>query len=73
MFEYWPEAVLGRVAAPIVAIRRITPGDDGATDPRAAFPAGVAPGGLTVVDVPAPGHNLLRYRPDEVTAEIVGR
>jgi len=27
---------------------------------------------LTVRDVPAPGHNLLRYRPDEVTAAILG-
>ncbi|GAC1667478.1 MAG: hypothetical protein NVS9B8_09400 [Candidatus Limnocylindrales bacterium] len=72
MFEYRPQALLGRVTAPIVAIRRITPGDDGATDPRAVVPAGIAPGGLTIVDLPAPGHNLLRYRSDEVTAAIVG-
>jgi len=31
------------------------------------------PAGVEVVDVAAPGHNLLRYRPDEVTAAILGR
>jgi hypothetical protein len=31
------------------------------------------PGGTQVIDVAAPGHNLLRYRPDEVTAAILGR
>ncbi len=78
MFGYRPEAVLAAVRAPIVAVRRITPGDASAVAPGepslASLTDGrVADGGLTVVDVPAPGHNLLRYRPDEVTAAILGR
>ena len=43
-------------------------GDDDATGVGDDLPAGVR-----VVDVSAPGHNLLRYRPDEVTAAILGR
>ncbi len=73
MFGYRPDAVLGRVVAPIVAIRRVTPGDEAALETAGeARPPWSAPGGLTIRDVPAPGHNLLRYRPDEVTAEILG-
>jgi pimeloyl-ACP methyl ester carboxylesterase len=73
MFAYRPDRVLPRVAAPIVALRRITPGDE------SVVAAGPAPSGslpvrdLTIVDVTAPGHNLPRYRPDEVTAAILGR
>jgi pimeloyl-ACP methyl ester carboxylesterase len=68
MFRYRPDAVLPAVTAPIVSVRRITPGDEAAT------PAGTpSPPGVQVAEVPAPGHNLLRYRPDEVTAAILGR
>jgi pimeloyl-ACP methyl ester carboxylesterase len=73
MFAYRPEAVLATVTAPIVAVRRITPGDDAAAAPGEPAPAVPAHEGLTVIDVPAPGHNLLRYRPDEITAAILGR
>ena len=74
MFGYRPAAVLGRVTAPVVAVRRVTPGDEAALGAvGATVPAVDPPGGLTIVDVPAPGHNLLRYRPDEVTAAILGR
>jgi len=66
MFDYRPDEVLGAVTAPIVAVRRITPGDAVASD-------GPAPAGVEVVELPAPGHNLLRYRPDEVTTAILGR
>jgi pimeloyl-ACP methyl ester carboxylesterase len=66
MFGYRPEAVLRRVTAPIVAVRRTTPGDDAAS--RAAPPPGI-----DLIGLQAPGHNLLRYRPDEVTAAILGR
>ena len=66
MFAYRPERALGAVSAPIVAVRRITLGDEAAS--HAAAPAGVE-----VVELEAPGHNLLRYRPDEVTAAILGR
>jgi pimeloyl-ACP methyl ester carboxylesterase len=68
MFGYRPERVLAQVSAPIVGIRRVTPGDESAAAAGSAPPPGV-----TVVDVAAPGHNLLRYRPDEVTAAILGR
>jgi pimeloyl-ACP methyl ester carboxylesterase len=71
MFTYRPETVLGRVTAPIVAVRRVTPGDDAAASPGEATPLGRL--GLTILDIPAPGHNLPRYRPDEVTAAILGR
>jgi pimeloyl-ACP methyl ester carboxylesterase len=68
MFGYQPGRVLSQVGAPIVAIRRVTPGDEWAAAAGSAPPRGVA-----IVDVPAPGHNLLRYRPDEVTEAILGR
>jgi len=73
MFGYRPGTVLARVRAPIVAVRRITPGDDAALAPGSDGPSLPGLAGSAVVDVPAPGHNLLRYRPDEVTAAILGR
>jgi hypothetical protein len=36
-------------------------------------PPTVAGVDLTAIDLLAPGHNLLRYRPAEVTAAILGR
>jgi pimeloyl-ACP methyl ester carboxylesterase len=70
MFDYRPGRVLPRLdpATHVVAVRRTTPGDEEATGIGDEVPPGV-----TVVDVAAPGHNLLRYRPDEVTAAILGR
>jgi pimeloyl-ACP methyl ester carboxylesterase len=62
MFGYVPGEVLPAVRAPIVAVRQA-----GAGGP---LPADVEIG---AVDLPAPGHNLLRYRPSEVTAAILGR
>jgi pimeloyl-ACP methyl ester carboxylesterase len=73
MFGYRPSAILAGVGAPVVAIRRITPGDESAASSGEADAMPAVPGGLTVIDVPAPGHNLLRYRPDEVTAAILAR
>ena len=72
MFAYRPERVLPRVGVPIVAVRRITPGEAsaGVSGPAAS---GLLPADLAIVDVTAPGHNLPRYRPDEVTAAILGR
>jgi len=72
MFGYDPTAVLARIIAPIVAIRRVTPGDETAASPAAPGLLVRPPGGLSVVEVAAPGHNLLRYRPDDVTAAILG-
>jgi hypothetical protein len=68
MFDYDPADVLPRVTAPIVGVGRTTPGDEEATGVADDVPAGVR-----VVEIAAPGHNLLRYRPDEVTAAILGR
>jgi pimeloyl-ACP methyl ester carboxylesterase len=67
MFGYLPDEVLSRVPAGILAVRRTTPGDDDETGIGETLPPGVR-----VVDVSAPGHNLLRYRPDEVTEAILG-
>jgi pimeloyl-ACP methyl ester carboxylesterase len=63
MFAYEPRVVLSRVRAPIVAIRRA----------GSAAPPWIAEGDVSMVEVSAPGHNLLRYRPAEVTTAIVGR
>ncbi|HEX5014930.1 MAG TPA: alpha/beta hydrolase [Candidatus Limnocylindrales bacterium] len=67
MFGYRPSAVLPGVTARVVVVRRTTRGDDDTTGVGEELPAGA-----TVIDLPAPGHNLLRYRPDEVTAAILG-
>ena len=68
MFAYRPEATLAAIVAPIVAVRRRhAAGEDRATGIGVHVPAGIA-----VIDVDAPGHNLLRYRPDEVAAAILG-
>lgn len=67
MFGYRPSVMLRAVEAPIVVVRRTTPGDDAVASPT------WLPPGAYVVEVAAPGHNLLRYRPDEVTAAILGR
>jgi pimeloyl-ACP methyl ester carboxylesterase len=61
MFAYDPGAALPSVRAPIVAVRQAAS--------SAPIDVGVQ---LTVMDLPAPGHNLLRYRPAEVTAAILG-
>jgi len=62
MFTYDPGEVLPLVGAPIVAVRR-----EGSPSRL------IAGADVAVTDLPAPGHNLLRYRPAEVTAAIVGR
>jgi pimeloyl-ACP methyl ester carboxylesterase len=61
MFEYRPSEVLGRVEAPIVGLAATSP-----------LPGpGLPP--IDIVRLDAVGHNLMRYRPDEVTAAILGR
>ena len=60
MFSYRPAETLAQVRAPIVALA--------ATSPRPG--AGLPPIDVTVLE--ATGHNLMRYRPDEVTAAILG-
>lgn len=59
MFEYRPATVLRAVPAPIVALA--------ATSPPPV--AGLPPMDLAVL--PAKGHNLMRYRPDDVTGAIL--
>jgi pimeloyl-ACP methyl ester carboxylesterase len=61
MFEYDPAATLARVRAPIIALAATSPPP----------PAGLAP--IETVSLPAVGHNLMRYRPDDVTAAILDR
>ena len=73
MFAYRPDRVLPRVVAPIVALRRITLGDASVVAAGPAASGSLPVRNLRIVDVTAPGHNLPRYRPDEVTAAIVGR
>jgi pimeloyl-ACP methyl ester carboxylesterase len=61
MFEYRPAEVLARVEAPIVGLAATSP-----------LPGpGLPP--MDIVRLDAVGHNLMRYRPDEVTAAILGR
>jgi pimeloyl-ACP methyl ester carboxylesterase len=69
MFDYRPDLVLASVMAPVVAARRVTHGDE-----TTSSAAGITDlDRVTTVNVAAPGHNLLRYAPDEVTAAILGR
>jgi pimeloyl-ACP methyl ester carboxylesterase len=60
MFSYRPAEVLARVQAPIVAL--------------AATSAAPAPGlpPMAITHLAAVGHNLMRYRPDDVAAAILG-
>jgi hypothetical protein len=65
--------VLPRVGTSIVAVRRVTPGDASVVAAGPVASGSLTVRDLTIVDVSAPGHNLPRYRPDEVTAAILGR
>ncbi len=67
MFTYRPDVVLPAVSAPIVAVVRHTAGDEDPADE--GFAAG-RPRWRTLA-LEAPGHNLMRYRPAEVTAAIL--
>lgn len=74
MFEYDPEATLAAIDAPVVAIAAAD--DETASRARAlqrASTARVAAGRVTirVVSFGRDGHNLMRYRPEAVTAAIL--
>ncbi len=78
MFAYDPAVVLASVPAPVRALVALGAGDPAVTGPRLAElhrTAGVrAAAGLGTVRVAAfvgAGHNLVRYRPAEVTAAIL--
>ena len=60
MFDYRPADVLARVEAPIVGLAATSP------PPSSDLPR------IEMVRLEAVGHNLMRYRPDEVTAAILG-
>jgi pimeloyl-ACP methyl ester carboxylesterase len=75
MFAYDPLAVLPKVDAPITALI----GADDEVGSRAAALAEVSAavqragrGAIGITSFPHVGHNLMRYRPDEVTAGILG-
>jgi pimeloyl-ACP methyl ester carboxylesterase len=60
MFDYRPSEVLARVEATIVGLAATSP-----------LPGpGLPP--IEMIRLDAVGHNLMRYRPDEVTAAILG-
>jgi pimeloyl-ACP methyl ester carboxylesterase len=59
MFGYRPAATLPQVRAPIVALAATSP------------PPGTGLPPIEVSVLEATGHNLMRYRPDEVTAAIL--
>lgn len=87
MFAYRPEDVLDRVTAPVVVVGRRTAGEesDDSEDSVVSAPPGSARGTtndavvsgpiarsrVTTIELEAPGHNLMRYRPDAVTAAIL--
>jgi pimeloyl-ACP methyl ester carboxylesterase len=60
MFDYRPADVLARVEAPIVGLAATSP------------PPGPDLSRIEMIRLEAVGHNLMRYRPDEVTAAILG-
>jgi pimeloyl-ACP methyl ester carboxylesterase len=75
MFAYDPLAVLPKVAAPIAALVAA----DDETGSRAAALAEVSAAvqrtgraAIGITSFPHVGHNLMRYRPDQVTAAIIG-
>ncbi len=69
MFRYDPSVVVGQVTAPIVAVRRITPGDEATTGDR--DPGLASRVAMRTMEIVAPGHNLPRYRPDDVSRAIL--
>lgn len=78
MFAYDPIGTLAAVEAPVVALAAAASGDDapGARDRAlsAASDARVAAGrgAIASASFPHDGHNLMRYRPTEVTGAILG-
>ena len=61
MFRYRPAETLAAVEAPMVALAATSP------IPDPSLPT------MDVMRLPAIGHNLMRYRPDDVAAAILGR
>jgi pimeloyl-ACP methyl ester carboxylesterase len=74
MFAYEPRSTLATVPAPIVAL--VGADDEGERGRALATASGdrvaAGRGPIAVVSLPHVGHNLMRYRPDAVTAAILG-
>ena len=75
MYAYQPEAVLGAVRAPILAL--VARDDTGGLREAALEAVGAArvaagAGPIEVLRFPDAGHNLPRYRPDALTAALLG-
>ncbi|HTC86010.1 MAG TPA: alpha/beta hydrolase, partial [Candidatus Acidoferrum sp.] len=74
LFQYEPEVVLGAVTAPIVALKAADDDEGTSTTSLGEVQAALAAAGrppIAVTRFPGSGHNLMRYRPDEVTAAIL--
>lgn len=73
MFEYDPLAVLPEVEAPVVAL--VADDEAGARlaplEAASAARTSAGRGSIVAVHLGAIGHNLMRYRPDEVTGAIL--
>jgi pimeloyl-ACP methyl ester carboxylesterase len=75
MFTYDPIATLGSLPTPIVALAAADDDEHSRSMALAEVAAARARGGLdpiTVFRFPHDGHNLMRYRPREVAAAILG-
>jgi hypothetical protein len=74
MFGYEPAATLAQVVAPVAAL--IAADDDGsraaALSDASAARVAAGRGSIAVTSYRHDGHNLMRYRPDAVTAAILG-
>jgi pimeloyl-ACP methyl ester carboxylesterase len=74
MFDYDPGPVLTRVSAPVVALRAADDAVGGRARALASRSAGRVSAGRDPIGVEAferDGHNLMRYRPDAVSAAIL--
>lgn len=74
MFRYDPIATLGPVVAPVVAVRAGADDDGSRSAALAAVSAARTAAGRTPIatmEFEGTGHNLMRYRPSEVTAAIL--
>jgi uncharacterized membrane protein len=78
MFACDPAEVLATVDAPVIALVALGAGDPAATDLRlaelrraAAARVAAGRGAVRVAGFPNIGHNLMRYRPADVTSAIL--
>jgi pimeloyl-ACP methyl ester carboxylesterase len=75
MFDYRPVDVLSRIGVPMVALAAADDEEGGRTKALARVQSAREAAGLPAIVVerfPGDAHNLMRYRPREVTAAILG-